>query len=86
MGGHIEMMFVPGCAYPRFATHKPYEHSLEMDPALLDDALECAQAIAGKAGVISRAEYTLLNRVSPDEDVYRTAPNVPDIPVSIWLP
>ena len=86
MGGHIEMMFVPGRAYPRFATNKPYEHVLQMDPALLADAHACAAPIVGKPAVVARAEFTLLNRVSLDENVYRTAPNVPDIPVSIWLP
>ena len=37
MGGHIEMQFVPGKVYPRFATYKPYERLLQMEPNLIDD-------------------------------------------------
>ena len=86
MGGHIDMMFVPGRAYPRFSTYKPYERLLEMEPELIDEALDYAQRIQGKSDVAMRADFHLLNRVGPDEKIYRTAPDMPDIPVSIWLP
>ncbi len=48
MGGHIEMQFVPGKVYPRFATYKPYERVLQMEPDLIDDALESAKQVLGK--------------------------------------
>ena len=86
MGGHIDMMFVPGRAYPRFSTYKPYERVLEMEPELIDEALIYATRIEGNADVAMRADFHLLNRVGPDEKIYRTAPDMPDIPVSIWLP
>lgn len=86
MGGHIDMMFVPGRAYPRFASCKPLERLLQMEPSLLADALAQAQGIAGKPGVAIRADYSLLNRVSPDEDAYYVSPDLPYIDVSYWLP
>jgi glyoxylase-like metal-dependent hydrolase (beta-lactamase superfamily II) len=86
MGGHIDMMFVPGRAYPRFASYKPLERLLQMDPALLADALAQARGLVGKPSVAIRADYTLLNRVSPDEDAYYVSPDLPYIDVSYWLP
>ncbi|HEX7159219.1 MAG TPA: MBL fold metallo-hydrolase, partial [Edaphobacter sp.] len=86
MGGHIDMMFVPGRSYPRFATFRPYEHVLELKPALIDEALLHATRVAGQPGVAVHAEFALLNRVSPDEGVYRVSPEMPDIPVPTWLP
>lgn len=86
MGGHIEMMFAPGRAYPRFATYKPYERLLQMDPALLEDALGQARKLAGNGGVATRADYALLYRVSPDAEIYRIPKDLPDVPVSFWLP
>lgn len=86
MGGHIEMMFVPGRAYPRFASYKPYEHLLQLSPELLNDALEQAKKLAGQSGVAIRADYTLLNRVSPDASIYQIPKDMPDVPVSFWLP
>ncbi len=86
MGGHIDMMFVPGRAYPRFATCKPLERLLQMEPDLLADALTQATSLIGKSGVAIRADYTLLNRVSPDEDAYDVSPDLPYIDVSYWLP
>jgi glyoxylase-like metal-dependent hydrolase (beta-lactamase superfamily II) len=86
LGGHIDMMFVPGQAYPRFASYKPYERLLQMDPSLLADALSQAHSLAGRSGVAMRADYTLLNRVSPDEDAYDISPDLPYIDVSYWLP
>jgi glyoxylase-like metal-dependent hydrolase (beta-lactamase superfamily II) len=67
MGGHIEMQFVPGKAYPRFATYKPYERVLQMEPDLIDDAVESAKQVLGKELALVRPDYILLNRVSPDE-------------------
>jgi glyoxylase-like metal-dependent hydrolase (beta-lactamase superfamily II) len=86
MGGHIDMMFVPGRAYPRFATYKPYERLLQMEPKLIGEALLHARRIEGRPDVAMRADFHLLNRVGPDEKIYRTSPEMPDIPVSIWLP
>lgn len=86
MGGHIDMMFAPGRAYPRFTNYKPYERLLQMNPELLEDGLAQARKLAGRAGVVMRADYHLLNRVSPDEMVYRTAPDLPEVPVAFWLP
>jgi len=67
MGGHIEMQFVPGKVYPRFATYKPYERVLQMEPALIDDALTSAREVVGKKMVLVRPDFILLNGVSPDE-------------------
>jgi glyoxylase-like metal-dependent hydrolase (beta-lactamase superfamily II) len=86
MGGHIDMMFVPGRAYPRFSTYKPYERVLQLEPEAIDEALQHARALAGKADVAMRADFHLLNRVGPDEKIYRTSPEFPDIAASIWLP
>jgi glyoxylase-like metal-dependent hydrolase (beta-lactamase superfamily II) len=86
LGGHIEMMFAPGRAYPRFKNYRPFEHTLELEPSVLDEALEHATAVAGKPEVVFRADFILLNRVGPDEKNYRTSPEFPYIPVPIWLP
>ena len=86
LGGHIEMMFAPGRAYPRFKNFRPFEHTLEMEVDVLDEALEHAKAVQGKADVVFRADFILLNRVGPDEKNYRTSPEFPSIPVPIWLP
>lgn len=67
MGGHIEMQFVPGKAYPRFYTYKPYERVLQMEPELIDEALQYAREVAGKEMVLVRPDFHLLNRVSPDQ-------------------
>lgn len=86
LGGHIEMMFAPGRAYPRFNNFRPFEHTLELEPEILSEALEHASAVRGKADVVFRADFILLNRVGPDEKNYRTSPEFPDIPLPIWLP
>ena len=86
MGGHIGMMFAPGRAYPRFATNRPFEHVLQLEASLIEDALQHAVAVAGKADVVFRNDYILLNRVGPDEKIYRTSTDMPDIPVPYWLP
>lgn len=79
MGGHIEMQFVPGKAYPRFATHKPYERLLQMDPALIDDALVSAKKVVGKEMILIRPDFMLLNRVSPDQRAAVFPPGMPNI-------
>jgi glyoxylase-like metal-dependent hydrolase (beta-lactamase superfamily II) len=86
MGGHIEMMFVPGRAYPRFANNRPFEHVLQLNPEVIQDALQHASGVVGKSGVVFRNDLILLNRVGPDEDNYRTSPDMPDIDVPFWLP
>lgn len=79
MGGHIEMQFVPGKAYPRFATYKPYERLLQMDPPLLDDALLSARKVVGKEMALVRPDFILLNRVSPDQKTPVFPAGVPNI-------
>lgn len=86
MGGHVEMMFVPGRAYPRFANNRPFEHVLQLEPVVITEALTYATGIVGQAKVVFREEFILLNRVGPDEQVYRTGADMPDIPVPFWLP
>lgn len=84
MGGHVEMMFVPGRAYPRFSNNRPFEHLLQLEPQAIDEAVEHTRAVVGKPAVVFRTDFILLNRVSPDEKVYQNAPNLPDIPVPFW--
>ena len=79
MGGHVEMQFVPGKAYPRFATYKPYERLLQMEPHLLDDALASARKVAGKEMALVRPDFILLNRVSPDQKTPVFPAGVPNI-------
>jgi glyoxylase-like metal-dependent hydrolase (beta-lactamase superfamily II) len=79
MGGHVEMQFLPGKAYPRFATYKPYERVLQMEPQLLDDALVSARSVVGKEMALVRPDFILLNRVSPDEKTPVFPPGVPNI-------
>lgn len=86
MGGHIEMMFAPGRAYPRFKNYRPFEHVLELEPTALPEALQHAIAVVGKSEVVFSSDFILLNRVGPDEKNYRTSPDLPYIPVPIWLP
>jgi glyoxylase-like metal-dependent hydrolase (beta-lactamase superfamily II) len=49
LGGHIEMMFVPGRGYPRFTSYKPYERLLQMNPVLFTDALDQARRLWGQS-------------------------------------
>jgi glyoxylase-like metal-dependent hydrolase (beta-lactamase superfamily II) len=67
LGAHIEMQFVPGKAYPRFYTYKPYEHVLEMEPSVLDDLLTYTPQVLGKVMMLVRPNFWLLNGVSPDQ-------------------
>lgn len=77
LGGHIEMMFAPGRYYPRFATYKPYERILQMEPALIDEVLRCAREIQGKDMMLIRGDFVLYNGVSPDQ---RTSDFPVDLP------
>jgi glyoxylase-like metal-dependent hydrolase (beta-lactamase superfamily II) len=86
LGGHIEMMFAPGRCYPRFKNYRPYERVLELEPPVIAEALEHATAVEGKAEVVFRPDFILLNRVGPDEKNYRFSPDLPFVPVPIWLP
>jgi glyoxylase-like metal-dependent hydrolase (beta-lactamase superfamily II) len=79
MGGHIEMQFVPGKVYPRFATYKPYERLLQMEPHLLDDALTSAKKVVGKEMALVRPDFIFLNRVSPDQKTPVFPAGVPNI-------
>jgi glyoxylase-like metal-dependent hydrolase (beta-lactamase superfamily II) len=79
MGGHIEMQFVPGKAYPRFYTYKPYERLLQMGPELIDEALIYAQEVLGKEMMLVRPDFILLNGVSPDQKTLVFPAGVPNI-------
>ncbi|KAJ8138905.1 hypothetical protein OY671_007882, partial [Metschnikowia pulcherrima] len=79
MGGHIEMMFVPGKAYPRFATYKPYERVSEMVPAVSDEAIQYAREIQGHDRMSIRPDFISLNNVSPDQRTSEWPEGVPNI-------
>lgn len=79
LGGHVEMMFVPGKYYPRFANHKPYERILQMEPALIDEALQYARAVQGKDMMLIRPDFALFNGVSPDQRTEVWPEGVPKI-------
>jgi glyoxylase-like metal-dependent hydrolase (beta-lactamase superfamily II) len=79
MGGHIEMQFVPGKVYPRFATYKPYERILQMEPELIDDALASAKQVRGQQTMLIRPDFILLNGVSPDQKTNTFPEGVPNI-------
>jgi len=79
MGGHIDMQFLPGKAYPRFATHKPWERVLQMEPALIDEAIAATREVMGKQMMLIRPDFHLLNRVSPDERTSVWPAGVPNI-------
>ncbi|ADW69363.1 MBL fold metallo-hydrolase [Granulicella tundricola] len=79
LGGHVEMQFLPGKAYPRFYTYKPYERLLPMEPPLIDEALAAAKEIVGKETVLVRVDFQLLNRVSPDQKTLDFPAGVPNI-------
>lgn len=67
MGGHIDMMFLPGKHYPRFATYKPYERVLEMEPELIAEALQYAREVQGQKIMLIRPDFILFNGISPDQ-------------------
>ena len=79
LGGHIEMMFVPGKYYPRFANYKPYERVLEMAPALIDEAIRYAREVQGKEMMLIRPDFVLMNGVSPDARTQVWPEGVPNI-------
>jgi glyoxylase-like metal-dependent hydrolase (beta-lactamase superfamily II) len=79
LGGHIDMMFVPGKYYARFATYKPYERLLEMEPALIGDALQSAREVRGKDMMLIRPDFVLFNGVSPDARTTVWPEGVPNI-------
>ena len=79
LGGHIEMMFVPGKYYRRFTNHKPYERVLEMEPALIDEAILHARAVQGKDMMLIRPDFVLFNGVSPDQRTKVWPEGVPNI-------
>jgi glyoxylase-like metal-dependent hydrolase (beta-lactamase superfamily II) len=79
LGGHVEMMFVPGKYYSRFATYKPYERVLEMAPALIDEAIEYAREVQGTDMMLIRPDFVLLNGVSPDARTDVWPAGVPNI-------
>jgi glyoxylase-like metal-dependent hydrolase (beta-lactamase superfamily II) len=79
MGGHVEMMFVPGKVYPRFANYKPYERVLQMVPALIEEALTYALEVQGKDMMLIRPDFILLNGVSPDQRTDVWPEGVPNI-------
>jgi len=79
LGGHVEMMFVPGKYYPRFATYKPYERVLEMAPDVIEDALRFAREVRGKDMMLIRPDFVLFNGVSPDQRTQIWPEGVPNI-------
>ena len=79
LGGHIEMMFVPGKYYRRFTNHKPYERVLAMEPALIDEAILHARAVQGKDMMLIRPDFALFNGVSPDARTQAWPEGVPNI-------
>ena len=78
-GGHIDMMFAPGKYYPRFATYKPYERVLEMEPALIDEAIYFGREVQGKDMMLIRPDFVLFNGVSPDARTRVWPEGVPNI-------
>ncbi|MEG3086454.1 MBL fold metallo-hydrolase [Sphingomonas sp. PB4P5] len=79
LGGHIEMMFVPGKYYRRFASYKPHERVLEMNPALINEAIVHARAVQGKDMMLIRPDFVLFNGVSPDQRTRIWPDGVPNI-------
>lgn len=80
-GGHIDSMFVPGRTHRRFMTYKPYERVLELPPEAIDDALASAREVRGTEVMLIRADFSLLNGVSPDARTRDWPADVPNIPV-----
>ncbi len=68
LGGHIDMTAVAGVCYLRHTNFKPNEHFLQLDADAIGEALKHARPIVGKPAAIIRADFLLLNRVSPDEE------------------
>ena len=79
MGGHIDMMFVPGKHYARFATYKPYERVLEMEPELIAEAALHAREVQGREVKFIRPDFIFMNNVSPDARAGEWPEGVPNI-------
>ncbi len=79
MGGKVDMQFLPGKAYDRFATFKPYERELQMRPEQIDEALATAREIHGARTVLVRPEFWLMHGVGPDEEPSSLPEGLPDI-------
>ena len=79
LGGHIDMMFAPGRFYPRFATNKPYERTLQLLPEVIDDALRHAREVQGRDMMLIRPDFVLFNGVSPDQRTSVWPEGVPQI-------
>ncbi|CAO1650016.1 MBL fold metallo-hydrolase [Parasphingorhabdus sp. NYA22] len=79
LGGHIEMMFAPGRYYPRFATYKPYERILQLEPDVIDEVLQYAREISGQEMLLIRPDFVLFNGVSPDQRTPVWPEDVPQI-------
>ena len=79
LGGHVEMMFAPGRYYPRFATYKPYERILQLEPDVIDEVLQYAREIRGKDMLLIRPDFVLFNGVSPDQRTPVWPADVPQI-------
>lgn len=79
LGGHIDMMFVPGKYYRRFVNYKPYERVLELPPATIDAAIASAKEVMGKDMMLIQPDYVLFNGVSPDQRTRVWPQGVPNI-------
>ncbi len=79
MGGHVDMQFLPGRVYERFATFKPYERELQMGPDQIDEAASCAREIAGKQTVLGRKNFWMRQGVGPDEEPDSLPAGTPDV-------
>ncbi|MFW2830562.1 MBL fold metallo-hydrolase [Sphingomonas sp. ID0503] len=79
LGGHIDMLFVPGKAFRRFTTFKPYERILELPVTALDEAIQYGREVRGKDMVLIRPDFILFNGVSPDQRTKVWPEGVPDI-------
>lgn len=79
LGGHIDMMFVPGKYYRRFVNYKPYERVLELPPAIIDAAIASAREVMGKDMMLIQPDYVLFNGVSPDQRTRVWPQGVPNI-------
>lgn len=79
LGGHVDMQFLPGKAYDRFATFKPYERELQMGTEQIDEAASCAKEIAGKQTVLGRKDFWMRLGVGPDEEPESLPAGLPDV-------
>ena len=79
LGRQIAMLVPPGRYYPRFATYKPYERVLELEPTILDELIRYARAVQGKDMMLIRPDFVLFNGVSPDQKTLVWPEGVPSI-------